>query len=111
MGPSGQPATLSGEAAGPAIRTRIVDEPDALEKLAKALAREKAFAFDTETTSVSPREAELAGMSFAWTAGEGYYVPLKGLEADRCLPLKKVIAALRPVLESPKRLLVGQNVK
>ncbi len=102
---------LSGEAAGPAIRTRIVDEPDALEKLAKALARKKAFAFDTETTSVSPREAELAGMSFAWTAGEGYYVPLKGLEADRCLPLKKVIAALRPVLESPKRLLVGQNVK
>jgi len=102
---------LSGESAGPAIRTHFVDTPEALEKLAKALAREKAFAFDTETTSVSPREAELAGMSFAWTAGEGYYVPLKGLEADRCLPLKKVIAALRPVLESPKRLLVGQNVK
>ena len=102
---------LSGEAAGPAIRTHLVDTPEALEKLAKALAREKAFAFDTETTSVSPRQAELAGMSFAWTAGEGYYVPLKGLEADRCLPLKKVIAALRPVLESPKRLLVGQNVK
>ncbi|MCX5648274.1 MAG: DNA polymerase, partial [Planctomycetota bacterium] len=102
---------LSGEAAGPAIRTRLVDSPEALEKLAKALAREKAFAFDTETTSVSPREAELAGLSFAWTTGEGYYVPLKGLEADRCLPLKKVMAALRPVLESPKRLLVGQNVK
>jgi len=102
---------LSGEAAGPAIRTRLVDSPEALEKLAKALAREKAFAFDTETTSVSPRRAELAGLSFAWTGNEGYYVPLKGLEADRCLPLKKVMAALRPVLESPKRLLVGQNVK
>ncbi|HUX01993.1 MAG TPA: DNA polymerase I, partial [Phycisphaerae bacterium] len=101
----------SGGAAAAPIRTHLVETPEALEKLAKALAKEKAFAFDTETTSVSPRRAELAGLSFAWADGEGYYVPLKGLEQGRCLPLKAVAEALGPVLASPKRLLVGQNVK
>jgi len=101
----------SGGAAAAPIRTRVVETPEALEKLAKALAKEKTFAFDTETTSVSPRRAELAGLSFAWADAEGYYVPLKGLEQGRCLPLKAVAEALGPVLASPKRLLVGQNVK
>ena len=102
---------LSAAASEARLRSHLVETPAALDQLAKALAKQKAFAFDTETTHLSPRRAELAGLSFAWTDTEGYYVPLKGLEGERCLPLEKVVAALRPVLESSKRLLVGQNVK
>ncbi|MBE3123273.1 MAG: DNA polymerase I, partial [Planctomycetes bacterium] len=66
------------------------------------------------------------GLSFAWSAGEGYYVPLRGPEADRArlVDLEKVRAALGPVLGGREdgalfatakagrtRLLVGQNVK
>jgi len=103
-------AAEGGEAQAP-IRTHVVDTAEALEKLAQALKGQEAFAFDTETTSLSPRRAKLVGLSFAWSGQEGYYIPLLGPESKRCLPLEKVAAALRAVLESDQRLLVGQNIK
>ncbi|MCX5654736.1 MAG: DNA polymerase I [Planctomycetota bacterium] len=113
---------------GTGIKVHVVDTPAALAKLAKALAAQDAFAFDTETTSLSPYQARLVGMSFAWAADEGYYVPLLGPEPQRCLSLEAVRKALGPILSGdggwrPKdfglltpsheaaRLLVGQNVK
>ncbi len=33
------------------------------------------ISFDTETTHVDANEAELVGLSFSFTKGEGYYVP------------------------------------
>ena len=80
------------------IRVHVVDSPAALADLSKALAAQPAFAFDTETTSLSPAQARLVGLSFAWSATEGYYVPLMGPEKERCLSLEDVKAALGPVL-------------
>jgi DNA polymerase-1 len=45
-----------------------------------------------------PAQARLVGLSFAWSAAEGYYVPLMGPERERCLGLEDVKAALGPVL-------------
>ena len=87
-------------AAGPSkIRVHIVDTPEALAALARDLAAQPAFAFDTETTSLVPNEALLVGLSLAWSADEGYYVPLMGPERERCLNLDDVKEALGPVLE------------
>jgi DNA polymerase-1 len=83
---------------GTGIKVHVVDTPAALAKLAKALAGQEAFAFDTETTSLSPYQAHLVGMSFAWAADEGYYVPLLGPEPQRRLSLEAVRKALGPVL-------------
>jgi len=102
---------LEGEAGAEKIRWHVVDTPKALGELAKALGKQKAFAFDTETTGLVPTESHLVGMSFAWSAEEGYYVPIKGPEAGRCLSLEKVKAALGPILASSERLLAGQNLK
>ncbi len=93
------------------IQTHLVETEEALERLAADLARQDAFAFDTETTAVDPRRAGLVGLSFAWTDREGYYVPVRALESGRCLPLEKVLETLGPVLASTDRLLVGQNLK
>ena len=97
------------------IKVHVVDTPAALKRLAQALAREPAFAFDTETTGLSPQDARLVGMSFAWSADEGYYVPLLGPEPERCMTLDAVKSALGPSLGASRqagaRLLVGQNVK
>ncbi len=41
------------------------------------------------------------GMSFAWSAEEGYYVPLLGPEGEACLPLDLVRETLGPVLAGP----------
>jgi len=89
----------AGAARGPRkIRVRMVDTPEALAQLAKDLAVQPAFALDTETTSLVPGQARLVGLSLAWSADEGYYVPLMGPEPERCMDLKAVKAALGPVL-------------
>ncbi|MCX5682640.1 MAG: DNA polymerase I [Planctomycetota bacterium] len=83
---------------GGRIKTHVVDTPAALAKLAGDLAQQPAFAFDTETTSLSPQRAHLVGLSFAWAADEGYYVPLMGPQPERCLSLEAVRKALGPIL-------------
>ncbi len=89
---------LAGKGTSGEIAVHVVETEDALRDLADALAEVDAFALDTETTSARPREADLVGLSIAWTDGEGYYVPVRGPEAERCLPLETVREVLGPVL-------------
>ena len=80
-----------------------------LDKLAKA----DLIAFDTETTSLDPMQAELVGLSFAIDAFEAIYIPVghnyPGVPEQ--LDRDTVLEALRPLLEgeSPKK--VGQHIK
>ncbi|MCC6208162.1 MAG: DNA polymerase I [Gammaproteobacteria bacterium] len=71
------------------------------------------IAFDTETTSLDPLEAEIVGVSFAVTPGEAVYVPLAhdypGIPPQ--LARDEVLARLKPLLEDPHRPKVGQNLK
>ena len=89
---------LEGTAAGDGITVHVVETRKALADLAKALAKQPAFAFDTETTSLAPTEAHLVGLSLAWSEGEGYYVPLMGPDEGRCLSLDAVRETLGPLL-------------
>ena len=47
----------------------LVDTTKALEAMAKELSKASVVAFDTETTSTNPMEADLVGLSFAVTPG------------------------------------------
>ncbi|TCI04407.1 DNA polymerase I [Corallincola luteus] len=80
-----------------------------LEKLAAA----PLFAIDTETTSLDVQEAKLVGISFAVAPGEAAYLPLGHdyLGAPVQLSLADILPLLKPVLEDPKILKVGQNLK
>nr|WP_320167023.1 DNA polymerase I [uncultured Methylophaga sp.] len=80
-----------------------------LEKLQKA----DLFAFDTETTSLDYLEARIVGVSFAVKAGEAAYLPLQHdyPGAPEQLDFDSVMQDLKPLLESPKHLKVGQNLK
>ena len=66
-----------------------------------------AFCFDTETTSLDERHAELVGLSFSWKAKEGWYVPVP---EDRT-EAKAVVQRFKQVLEDPRITKVGQNIK
>lgn len=78
-------------------------------------------AIDTETTSLDAMAAELVGISLAVAPGLAAYVPIAhiGGEADLLgggllpdqLPLRDVLARLKPLLEDPGVLKIGQNVK
>ena len=80
-----------------------------LEKLGKA----ELIAFDTETTSLDPMQADLVGLSFAIEAGEAIYVPVGHdyPSAPAQLGRDYVLEALQPLLqnESPRK--VGQHIK
>jgi len=86
---------------------------DFCEKFAAALAKEPAFAFDTETTSQRPTEAELVGLSICCSNEEAYYFPVRGLpnESEKLLDKKLLLEKLRPFFENADTIKVGQNLK
>ncbi|MFM5511288.1 DNA polymerase I [Aeromonas rivipollensis] len=71
------------------------------------------FAFDTETTSLDYMEARVVGVSFAIEPGKAAYVPFGHdyLGAPTQLTEQQVLGKLKPLLEDPTRLKVGQNLK
>jgi DNA polymerase-1 len=101
----------------PAIRPtyHLVNTPELLEcflsDLNLHLETEKSFSFDTETTDVRPRFAELVGISFAWNDREAWYLALRGPEGEPCLNLQQTLSVLRPILENPAIEKTGQNLK
>jgi DNA polymerase-1 len=79
-------------------------------------------AVDTETTSLDEMQADLVGISLCVDAGKAAYIPLGHTTgggdlfgatalAEGQLDLTATIAALKPVLEDPAILKIGQNMK
>ncbi len=73
----------------------------------------KLFAFDTETTSLNYMDAEIVGVSFSIKAGVAAYLPLAHdyLGVPQQLNRKATLEKLKPLLEDPTTLKVGQNLK
>jgi len=80
-----------------------------VEKLKQA----KLFAFDTETTSLSYMDAEIVGVSFCIEPGKAAYVPVAHDYPDAPDQLSRdyVLETLKPILESPSAIKVGQHIK
>ena len=70
-------------------------------------------AVDTETTSLDEMRAQIVGISFSVTPGEAAYIPLRhaGPDAPVQLPFDEVLARLKPWLENPAKLKLGQHIK
>ncbi|MBF8452220.1 DNA polymerase I [Aeromonas dhakensis] len=117
-GEEGAASTEGDEDAAPqeaAIETDyccILDEAEFDDWLARLQAA-PLFAFDTETTSLDYMEARIVGVSFAIEPGKAAYVPFGHdyLGAPIQLTEAVVLGKLKPLLEDPARLKVGQNLK
>ncbi len=80
-------------------------------------------AVDTETTGLNEMIADLVGISLCVTPGQACYIPLAhrgasdgglfgdGALAEGQMPMDEALAMLRPVLEDPAILKIGQNMK
>ncbi len=78
-------------------------------------------ALDTETDSLDSMQANLVGVSLAVLPGKACYVPLQhkatggglfgGELVEGQIPLAQAIASLKPLLEDPSILKIGQNLK
>ena len=75
---------------------------------------------DTETTSLDAVSAELVGISLAITEGHACYIPLSHVMSDDGsktklvpgqIPMETALNVLRPMLQDPAILKVGQNLK
>src|SRR5262249_2092410 len=71
----------------------------------------KRIAFDLETTSLQPLEADIVGLAFAWEAGSAYYLAVRGPAGSKLLAPAETLERLRPVFENPDVAKVNQNVK
>ena len=99
-------------AISPQIITTEAQLYELLDTLSGQTKPEKPVAWDTETTSLEPRDAKLVGIGCCWGTGKSdmAYIPVGHTEGNS-LPLENVLDALRPILEGnefPKAL---QNAK
>jgi DNA polymerase I len=83
------------------------------DQLLQRFKTEKRFAFDTETTSVDYRVAEIVGFSVAFDSKDAYYVPLahdyEG--APEQLNREQILAQLKPILEDDQIEKIGHHLK
>ena len=104
---------------------RLYETVTDLERLkfwVEASTKEGVVAVDTETTSLDAMQAELVGVSLSITPGAACYIPLRhrapggeGLDLEGAapdqIPVNQALALLKPLLEDPSVLKVGQNIK
>jgi len=109
LGGAEQPQTAT-KAAGQ--YDTVLDE-GSLDAWIKRLKASKLFAIDTETTGLDAMTAEIVGISFTDTVGSGAYVPLGHVYpgAPQQLDRELVLNKLKPLLEDPRQIKVGQNPK
>ncbi len=110
------PGSLFAEPATPAAGSsglgeyELIDTPDALRALVAELAQQRAFAVDTETTGISPIDADLVGISLSWRSGRGCYLPVRAPVGDT-LPLALLRETLGPILADERSTKVGHHLK
>lgn len=98
------------------IAPRVIDTPAKLEELVTLLKThtnpEAPVSWDTETTSLEPRDADLVGIGCCWGADTSdiAYIPV-GHKSGTQLDRDTVLEALRPILESTKYPKALQNAK
>ncbi|MFB8793032.1 MAG: DNA polymerase I [Microcoleus sp.] len=98
------------------IKPRIIQTIEQLNELVQLLQtctdKTTPVAWDTETTALEPRDAELVGIGCCWGTGEQdlAYIPT-GHKTGKNLDKATVLNALRPILESENYPKALQNAK
>ena len=87
----------------------IVDEKS-LNNWIERLKKSSVISLDTETNGLDYMDVDLVGISFSVKPGQAGYIPLNH-KVEQQLPLDLTISKLKPILESKKTKIVGQNIK
>ena len=113
------------------ISYELVQDEEALRAWVSEIKQEGIVAFDTETNSLRPMEADLVGFSMSVVGGKACYVPIahvlgsksdgRELELARVgstdliepkqIPLQTALDIVKPILEDLGILKIGHNIK
>lgn len=117
-----KPAAIAATAPVTFDAYELIQDEAALQAWADAALAQGHVGFDTETNSLHVIAAELVGISLALSPGKACYIPvghggasgdlLGGrVERPKQIELTKALAILKPMLEDPSVLKIGQNLK
>ncbi len=120
--PAAPSAALRASSASSAVRVTILDDAADLAPLIARLRQAPLVAFDTETSSLEPHDAELIGLSLAASPDEVWYLPFGHRPRDGALAAPAEVRNLPPITDPACRPLVeyltdpaapkaGHNVK
>jgi DNA polymerase-1 len=112
-GMEGEPASVEVKASPAQGDYHVVATAEDLDELVSRLSAVESFAFDTETTGLSPISAQLVGISLSAETGRAYYIPVGHVLLDEVkqLPLEHVIDRLKPLLEDSQIAKLAHNAK
>ncbi len=103
-------------AAEPATEQKfsVVRDEKTLDRVVKAIRKQKSFVLDLETTTREPMTADIVGFTLGLGGGEAHYVPVghaRRLGDAEQLPIDAVLANLAPLLGGAEVAVTGHNVK
>lgn len=84
-----------------------IESQSGRDELAKKLLQQKQVCFDTETTGLDPRQANLLGIAFAFAPHEAFYVVVPEDEGSA----KDILETFRVFFESDQIEKIGHNLK
>ena len=86
---------------------QLIDTEEKMLEIFSIFKTKNILSLDTETTSTSPIDAELVGLSFSVTPHEAFYVPIPANREEAL----RIVNIFKPLYEDPEILKVGQNIK
>ena len=86
---------------------QLIDNEAKMVEICEKILTKNFFVLDTETTSTSPIEAELVGMSFSVEEKQAFYVPVPENQEEA----QKIVNIFKPVFENESIMKIGQNLK
>jgi DNA polymerase I len=99
---------------------QLINTEKDFQSFLKKIEKEKTIAFDIESDSINPLEAEILGISFSWKEDEAYYINLnlkKGAvslfdqEAKKANNTEAWLEEIKKIIENEKTTKVAHNIK
>ena len=90
-----------------------ISDEQTLNQWIQKIKLKRIVAIDTETDSLNVMLANLVGISMSIEPGSAAYIPLKHQSSDNFIQLNLdlVIEKIKPILEDPNIIKIGQNIK
>ncbi|MCD4747581.1 MAG: DNA polymerase I [Bacteroidales bacterium] len=85
----------------------LIDTSEKRAELIEKLKQQKLFCFDTETTGIDVNNSELVGISFSFSQGEAFYIPLPENYNEALL----IVNEFKNLFENHGIEKIGQNLK
>lgn len=86
---------------------QLINSPDKRKSLINDIKKQKEFCFDTETTGLNPRTAEIVGLAISYKSHQAFYIPFPEQKNEAI----KLFQEFKTVLEDKKIRKIGQNIK